>query len=170
VKVRAEDGGGKVTCTMTVTGKAGGNDSGPCTTFSLGHIPAGQQYTVQVKAANAAGTSKPDTAKVTTDKLSGTVRCVGPAGDDYCNGIPPRKPGIGVYSTTSQDPGAWAYQRMNGFRTVGVCKRPGDSINSKFYNGNKVSSWWVRFEDGKYIPFAWFNLDGADKDWQLAEC
>jgi hypothetical protein len=59
---------------------------------------------------------------------------------------------------------------MNGFRTVGVCKVSGEPITPAQYNGGKNSSWWIQFEDGKYIPYAWFNLDGGDNDWQLATC
>jgi hypothetical protein len=171
VRLNVEDGGGAASCTVNVTGATrggkGGSDS--CTSQTIGNLYAGQSFNVSVSVSNAAGAGSGDTGNGKTDTHGGIVNCKNPPGDTYCNGIPPRKPGVGVYKQPYQEVRYEAYNVRN-VRLGAVCRQKGEHVMSKQYNNNKQSDWWVRLPDNNYIPYTWLNLDGGDDIDSLAVC
>ncbi|HEX3732421.1 MAG TPA: fibronectin type III domain-containing protein [Mycobacteriales bacterium] len=156
------------------------NAARDATSAKLTGLPAGEQVTVTVTAVNAAGKTPgrsvtvtvpgapapppPTTPPPTTPPPPpppppvtgpGVVACVNTsANPTYCDG------GVRTFSEPNQQSSV-RDQLMNGNRQVASCKIQGQNITSWAYNNNKTSTWWMKINDGSYIPYAWFNLDGG---------
>lgn len=157
VQVNVNGNGSAVTgCTLAVNG--GGSVNGACGSLTVGGLNASTAYGYTVTATNAVG-SGTATGSATTQQIieGGVVVCQNGPGDTYCND------GIRTFSCASQQNCSETGSVASGTRLSVTCKAQGNqSITSDRYNGGKASIWWVRLTDGRYIPYAWFNLDGGD--------
>ncbi|MGA8116941.1 MAG: fibronectin type III domain-containing protein [Actinocatenispora sp.] len=156
ISVRASASGVNVqNCTLSVPG--GGSVTGACDALQVtGTVRASTRYTVSVTSHNAGGDSAPVSATVTTDTVSGRVTCTNdpsqtPNGATYCN------TGIGSYASPSQSGGGTKVP--NGGTHSVMCQVTGQQINPRTYNNNKVSNVWLLIDNGKYIPYAWFDVN-----------
>ncbi|WP_045745680.1 fibronectin type III domain-containing protein [Actinoplanes rectilineatus] len=166
-------GGGKPTCTLTVTG-GGKGATGGCSGLKAAELKPSTAYTFTVTAKNAAGTAT-KTAKATTDALYGTATCInGDKAEEktYCDDEVDGRNGNEIFSVTRQDDDKQVGWVKNGTRLKAYCKKSGESVYAYVYNNEKRSTWWIQVDyKGKtYIPWAWLNLDGGDDLKDLSAC
>jgi hypothetical protein len=157
VNFDVQENGAKVTeCALAAGGK---RQVGRCNSITLGGLTAGTDYDFTVTAKNGIGTGQ-DKGSVKTDPVTeaGAARCDDP-GDNYC-----RSPGIGIFTCPSQQNcGNRVETAYDGNRYTGTCKARGNqSITAAQYNNDKTSWEWIRIRANRYIPYAWFNLDGGN--------
>jgi hypothetical protein len=149
-------------CAASVAG--GSPVHGDCTRLTVGGLPAGSPVRLTVSAHSAAGSGLA-TANVTTHQRYGTVSCnaAGTADPTACDA------GIRVFSGPSQT--TTPLRRVyNGQRYAAVCKATGEDVYAYVYNNDKRSTWWIALPGGGYLPYAWFNLDGADNLAPVRPC
>jgi hypothetical protein len=173
VNFRINDGGGETTCTLAVSGA--GSKSGSCTGLTVTGLNPSTSYDYTLTAKNPAGTG---TARgsAATAKVYGTSVCVNntdssdPGQRTWCNN---RNNGMQVYTGTSENT-TLIGRGSNGARYEAICKASGQRINDYVYNPGKMGTGendgttiWIRIKFGGregYMSFAWFNLEGYDKD------
>jgi len=173
------DGGGTPTCTLVINGAG---RTIPCSSgaggYTVGGLWPGNGYTYHVSVANAAGTATSGNVGANTPELWGKVNCDNTnqyGQPTYCNG------GIGIYINSRQQTGEAVGDANDETRFRAFCKKAGlagnqsgdATISAVAYNQHKSSSWWVQITfrgAQRYIPWAWFNMDGGDNLNMLPVC
>ncbi len=163
VNFSINDYGYNANCSARV--KGGSAVSGGCSSITIRGLQAGRGYTVVVTASNKIGTGQAERG-ATTNRVSGTVRCINDSGSSdpdrrtYCD------PGISIKPRPYEHADT-VYRVPNGKRLTAVCKvvdAEGEVNNAYVYNNHKKSKWWIRLPDGNYIMHIWLNLDTGDGD------
>src|SRR5262249_23049558 len=113
-----------------------------------------------------------------TPVLNGKVNCDNTSQygqPTYCND------GIGVYINSRQQSGEAVGDANDNTAFRAFCKKmvtagnqSGDAtIHAVAYNQNQASPWWIQTTfvgAQRYIPWAWFNMDGGDTLDMLPTC
>jgi len=174
-----DDGGGDVQCTLLSDGVT--EQTGDCPgVFAVVNLNASTSYDFQIRISNPAGEATSDTYTASTTTINGQVyfRCDEGYDTAYCDSVD----GISVYNTTSND-GNSIGQTHSGDRYKAYCWASGDSVdvrgqesdgNHDYHPGKNASDKWIKIDYAStaYIPFAWLNIDGVDKNstGDLPEC
>nr|WP_232072723.1 fibronectin type III domain-containing protein [Phytohabitans flavus] len=172
VNFTINDGGGNATCSLDVGGKVQG---GGCDAITVGGLTPGTAYNFTVTVTNAAG-STTATGNRATPAVFGTSVCVNnTASSDQGQHVWCNNPdnAMGVFNGTNMGSGQVG-RGTNGGQIEAVCHTTGEGINDYVYNPGKMgtspndrTNVWIRIKWGggeKYMSFAWFNVDGVDRN------
>jgi hypothetical protein len=160
VPFTTNNGGGNLTCTISVNG--GGASGVGCSGTTVGGLWPGNTYNFTVTATNAAGSAR-FSGSVATPAMFGTVICPNNTGG-YCNS------GIWTYRSATQS-GTAVRALAVGYRFRAECWTTGGNVNAAPYGG-KNNNIWIRFTGNgtEYFPDAWTRLDGGDNTNNLPHC
>jgi hypothetical protein len=169
VSFTIDDGQGTPTCELRIGTKwyADGN----CEQLTVQNLQSNTSYTAEVTVKNAAGNAT-DTVDFKTATETGQVYfgCDEGMDTNYCDSAN----GIAIYGTTNNN-GNSIGRTHSGDRHQALCWATGETVDVRgqegdgyhdYHPGKNASDKWIKIDyaANAYIPFAWINIDGADKN------